>query len=85
MELRLTKTEMEILQYLIINRRNILTHAQIFSEIYGREHGETSSDALNSSLKRLRRKIKDLAQFDYIENVRDVGYRLIALDDKSVG
>jgi len=30
-----------------------------------------------NAMKRLRKKIKDTTNLDYIENVRDVGYRLI--------
>lgn len=77
-EIRLTKNEMDILHYLMINRGSILSHKQIFRKVFDGEYDEASSDVIYSTLKRLRKKIKEVSAVEYIETVRDVGYRLIA-------
>jgi two-component system phosphate regulon response regulator PhoB len=72
--LALTGAEMKILHYMMINRGNVLGHSQICRNVYD-DYDDIS--CLYSAVKRLRKKIKDVAQADYIETVRDVGYRLI--------
>lgn len=80
-EIELTKNEMEILHYLVANKGCILTHKQIYQKVFNSEFDESSSEVMYSAIRRLRRKIKDAAEIDYIENVRDVGYRILTKDD----
>lgn len=75
-EIALTGMEMKIFQYLVINRGNTMSHRQIYSQISDGAFDEISRDTIYSSMKRLRKKIRDVAGGDYIETVRDVGYRL---------
>ena len=67
---------MKIFQYLVINRGNTMSHRQIYNQISDIAYDEMSPDILYSAMKRLRKKIWDAARVDYIETVRDVGYRL---------
>jgi DNA-binding response OmpR family regulator len=76
-ELPLTGMEMKILHYLLLNRGNTLTHGQIFQNAYDADD-DISTDGLYSAIKRLRKKMRDITHTDYIETVRDVGYRLSA-------
>jgi len=76
-EIFLNKTEMDMLYYLTINRGRVLTYEQIFHVIWPGEYGEASSDALYNLIKRLRNKLRKAASSkNYIENIRDIGYRL---------
>lgn len=74
-EIQLTRTEMEILYYLMINRGLILTHEKIKQYIWP-DDDEVSHDMIYNNIKRLRDKMRSVSQKEYIENVRDVGYRL---------
>jgi DNA-binding response OmpR family regulator len=76
-EIVLTCTEMKILQYLMSNGGQVLSHKGIASLLCERDNGETTPNVIYSTMKRLRKKIRDAAQVDYIETIRDVGYRLI--------
>ena len=76
-EVPLTKTETAILHHLIANSGHILTHKQMQTEILSDRHSE-SLDHLYSVMKRLRSKLRKASGGKaYIENVRDVGYRLL--------
>ena len=76
--LRLTKNEMDVLYYLTASRGQILSHEQLYSKISSNERSEISSDNIYNTVKRLRKKIKEVSQIDYIKTIRDVGYRLIS-------
>jgi DNA-binding response OmpR family regulator len=73
-EVSLTATEMKILHYMMVNRGLILGHEQILQNAYDDYDGKTN-DCLYSAIKRLRKKIRNASETDYIETVRDVGYR----------
>jgi DNA-binding response OmpR family regulator len=76
-ELHLSKAEMDIIYHLMINRGCFLSQKQLLQKIYGDVYDESSPDSIYSLIKRLRKKMKAVNQFDYIESIRDVGYRLI--------
>ena len=75
-EVRLTKLEMKIMQYLMRNRGNTLSHEMILQEAYDGSE-EATPDNLYSAMKRLREKIRNAVPFDYIQTVRGIGYRLV--------
>jgi len=77
-EIYLTAAEIRILHYMLANRGNVLSHKQLYSRINDNNFGEweMTPDAVYNAIKRLRKKIKDVAQTEYIETVKDVGYRL---------
>lgn len=77
MEVRLTKTEFDILCYLLDNRGYVLTYSQIYGEIRGLGYDDATHNALWTHMASLRKKLAAGAGNNgYIENVRDVGYRL---------
>ena len=80
-ELTLTGSEMKLLHYLTINRGNVLSHRQIYQKINEDMWDEMTGDMIYSTIKRLRKKIRDITRIDYIETVRDVGYRLKSKSD----
>ena len=75
-ELVLSSTEMRIMQYLMINRGNIMSHGMIIEQIFD-DNDEKTTDSLYSAIKRLRMKIRAITPFDYIQTIREVGYRLV--------
>ena len=75
-ELTLTNAEMKILYYFMVNRGNTLSHSQIYKQLNTNGYDEPTTDIIYSTVKRLRQKIREITEIDYIETVRDVGYRL---------
>ena len=77
-EVALTKKEFDILEYLMTNKGQFLTHDQILSTVWGDEYEEASRDVIWNTIKRLREKLgASLDSFDYIESKREVGYRFV--------
>ena len=76
-EIHLTSAEMKILHYLMVHHSLVLTYRQIYHTLYNDEYDELSPDIIYSTMKRLRKKMRAAVPFDYIETVRDVGYRLL--------
>lgn len=77
-EVSLTKKEFDILEYLMINRGQFLTHAQILRKVWGDGYENASHDVIWNSIKRLREKLNvSQDSIDYIESRREVGYRII--------
>ena len=75
-EIHLTGAEMKVFRYLAINRGNIVSHKQIYTHIKSYSPDEPSSNSVYSTIKRLRKKLQSATQLDYIETVRNFGYRL---------
>jgi two-component system alkaline phosphatase synthesis response regulator PhoP len=75
-EIVLNGTEMKIFHYLTLNRGSVVSHEDIFRRINDGEHGELTPDTIYSTMKRLRKKIRGAVDNDYIETIRNVGYRL---------
>ena len=74
---RLTRTEMELLQLLMQHAGKVLTHRRLLQQVWGPEYGD-ESEYLRVYIGRLRRKIEaDPAKPRYIQSVRGVGYRLM--------
>jgi DNA-binding response OmpR family regulator len=77
-EVSLTKKEFDILEYLMSNKGQFLTHTQILRKVWGDEYEGASHDVIWNSIKRLRAKLNvSRDSFDYIESRREVGYRFI--------
>jgi len=81
-EIDLTKTEFNLLYYLMSNRGRVLTFRQIYRKIRGAEYQDSPHSNIRNHISRLREKLIKISGRDYIENVRDVGYRFILRDDK---
>ena len=57
-EVKLTRTEYELLAYLISNAGKVLTHREILHNVWGPEYGE-ETEYVRTFITQLRRKIED--------------------------
>jgi two-component system response regulator MprA len=74
-EIELTKTEFELLAFLIRHPRQVLTRTQIFEAVWDYDFGP-SSNALEVYIGYLRRKTEDGGEPRLIHTARGVGYAL---------
>jgi len=76
-EIILTKTEIDILFYLVCNRGLLFSHQQIYYRIWGYEYDGSSYENVKGAIKRLRKKIGDKNNDNgIIENIKSIGYRV---------
>ena len=74
---KLTRTEYELLAYLISNHGKVLTHRDLLHNVWGREYGE-ETEYVRTFINQLRRKIEDdPPNPQYILTEPRVGYRFI--------
>ncbi len=77
-EVRLTRTEYELLKTLSINKNKILSHSEILKEVWGPEYGG-ETEYLRTFIKQLRRKLEnDPSRPEQILTQPGIGYRLIS-------
>jgi len=74
-EVKLTPTEYNLLQELVLNANKVLTHTHLLNKVWGLEYRE-EKQYLHVFVKRLRAKLEpDLAEPRYIMTVPGVGYQ----------
>jgi len=73
--LKLTLKEYELLEFLLLNKEQILTREQIFDRVWGFD-SESGSGVVDLYVHYLRKKIDALGCEDYIHTIRGVGYML---------
>ncbi len=73
-ELRLTPTEYNLLQELVLNADKVLPHTDLLHKIWGPEY-QDEKEYLHVFINRLRTKLKSGAA-DYIVTIPGVGYQL---------
>jgi len=71
----LTRTEYQLLELLLLNPRQVLSHSLIYERVWGYDFGPTSN-ALRVYIGYLRRKLEDAGARNLIHTVRGVGYAL---------
>ncbi len=71
----LTRTEYQLLEMLMLNPRQVLSHSLIYDRVWGYDFGP-SSNALRVYVGYLRRKLEEAGARDLIHTVRGVGYAL---------
>jgi two-component system response regulator MprA len=71
----LTRTEYQLLELLLRNPRQVLTHHLIYERVWGYDFGP-SSNALRVYVGYLRRKLESAGARPLIHNVRGIGYVL---------
>ncbi len=71
----LTRTEYQLLELLLLNPRQVLSHSLIYDRVWGYDFGPTSN-ALRVYIGYLRRKLEDAGARNLIHTVRGVGYAL---------
>jgi len=77
-EVKLTPTEYNLLQELVLNAGKVLTHTHLLSKVWGPEYRD-EREYLHVFIRRLRNKLEpDKAKPRYILSVAGVGYQLKA-------
>jgi two-component system, OmpR family, response regulator MprA len=71
----LTRTEYQLLELLMLNPRQVLSHSLIYDRVWGYDFGPTSN-ALRVYVGYLRRKLEEAGARELIHTVRGVGYSL---------
>lgn len=71
-ELKLTKTEFEILLLLMKNMDHVLSRDYIINKVYGDYYSE--SNVIDVNIRNIRRKIMNVTDVEYITTVRGKGY-----------
>ena len=76
-EIKLTRTEYELLAYLANNAGKVLTHREILHNVWGPEYGD-ELEYVRTFINQLRRKIEeDPANPQYIITEQRTGYRFL--------
>ena len=75
-EIKLTRKDFDLLHFLMVNYGIVMTYTQIYKRVWGGDYIESEHYVLWNVVKRVRGKLKDApGGIDYIETVRDYGYR----------
>ena len=73
--IRLTDIEFRLLHYLASKPGRVFTYKQIYEGVWGEEYAHEKG-IIMSHIRHIRQKLEsDGSSFDYIENIRGVGYR----------
>lgn len=80
-KVRLSRTEFELLKYLMINHRMVVGFQDILSQVWGYDR-EQNMEVVKVTISRLRQKIETKAGVPrYIVSVPGVGYRFLLEDE----
>ncbi|MCI9269780.1 MAG: response regulator transcription factor [Dorea sp.] len=79
----LTPTEYDLLQFLIQNRRHILTKEVLLEHIWDSKGNYVNEHTLSLNISRLRNKISN-GESDYIKTVYGMGYRWVEAEGESI-
>ena len=82
----LTRKELDLLHYLLLHRRKVLTRLQLLEHIWGgnfSDSAERDSNFIDVHVKNLRKKLAAYDSAEWIETVRGVGYRVKATPEAS--
>lgn len=71
----LTKTEYELLEYLMVNKGQVLTRDQIIEQVWGYDF-EGDTNILDVYIRYIRNKIDNPYGSKFIQTIRGVGYTL---------
>ena len=78
-EIKLTKKEYILLQFMVINKNRILNRFQLAEHLWG-DHldDEYQSNYIDVHVKNLRKKLSVYSSVDWLETVRGLGYKIIS-------
>lgn len=77
-EVSLTAHEFGLLKYLVMNRGNVVSRAELLDEVWGKDVYVTPH-TVDTHMANIRKKIEDdAAKPQYILSIRSVGYKFIA-------
>lgn len=76
-QIKLTKKEFDIFQYLVLNKNRVITRLQLTEHIWG-DILEINSDSnfIDVHVRNLRKKLDKFTSLEWFETVRNVGYRI---------
>lgn len=75
-DISLTKTEFQIVEFLLQHRGQVLDKEKIYEAVRGYE-GEADASIVMEHIRRIRKKIGKIQQKEYIETVWGMGYKWI--------
>ncbi len=75
-EVRLTKREMELLEYLFRHAGQVVSREQLLEAVWDYRHEADTTRTVDYHVASLRQKLGGEAQNQYIETVRGFGYRM---------
>lgn len=77
-EIKLTKKEYILLQFMLINKNRVLNRFQLAEHLWGDQlDDEYQSNYIDVHVKNIRKKLGAFGQVDWLETVRGLGYKLI--------
>lgn len=76
-EIDLTRKEFDLLSYLLLHNRRVLTRMQLSEHIWGSfADDDYDSNYIDVHIKNIRKKMSAFAVIDWLETVRGVGYKI---------
>jgi len=72
---KLTRTEFAILKLLMANPRQVISKSTLLDRI-GLDTPDCTERSLKQHISNLRKKLQDISDFDYIETVWGIGFKL---------
>ena len=78
-EIKLTKKEYILLQFMLINKNRVLNRFQLAEHLWG-DHldDDYQSNYIDVHVKNIRKKLGGSGPVDWLETVRGLGYKIIA-------
>jgi DNA-binding response OmpR family regulator len=78
-EIKLTKKEYILLQFMLINKNRVLNRFQLAEHLWG-DHldDDYQSNYIDVHVKNIRKKLGPYGPVDWLETVRGLGYKIIA-------
>jgi len=78
-DIKLTKKEYILLQFMLINKNRVLNRFQLAEHLWG-DHldDDYQSNYIDVHVKNIRKKLGNYGPVDWLETVRGLGYKIIA-------
>lgn len=77
-EIKLTKKEYILLQFMLINKNRVLNRFQLAEHLWGDQlDDEYQSNYIDVHVKNIRKKLSVFGPVEWLETVRGLGYKLI--------
>jgi len=76
-DVKLQKKEFDVLHHLIANKGQFLGAANLIRKVWGEEYSESRNKSLWQAVSRMRIKLSEVSDKEYIQVERDVGYKFL--------
>lgn len=73
-EVEVSKTEFDLIEFLLTNAGQVFDRERIYERIWGYD-AEGSADVIKEHIRKIRAKLYEAAGEEYIETVWGVGYK----------